>query len=223
MTPAQESHIHQLIDNLRSRLLIMGVKAQQALTDACIAMKAHDLPRASAVLDAESDIDDLENEIDESSLNILIRTQPVARDLRFIMSTVRMVQDIERIGDEAVVIAERAMLADHAIPDSVASDLETLMTRASSMLATSLDAFRDGDSKTALAVSRSDDETSQLMVAIIQKLMEDVRHRTTDPWDAMHIVLVARALDRICRRAENIAEHTYFMVEGISLKHRKVI
>ena len=99
----QEHYTQQLLDNLRAKLLIMGSKTQQALDDAAIAVLNHDLPRAAAVLDGDTDIDDLENQIDEATLNILARTQPVARDLRFLMSVVRMVLDLERIGDESVV------------------------------------------------------------------------------------------------------------------------
>ena len=103
----QEHYTQQLLDNLRAKLLIMGSKTQQALDDAAIAVLNHDLPRAAAVLDGDTDIDDLENQIDEATLNILARTQPVARDLRFLMSVVRMVLDLERIGDESVVVAEQ--------------------------------------------------------------------------------------------------------------------
>lgn len=110
----QEHYTQQLLDNLRAKLLIMGSKTQQALDDAAIAVLNHDLPRAAAVLDGDTDIDDLENQIDEATLNILARTQPVARDLRFLMSVVRMVLDLERIGDESVVVAEQVTLLGQA-------------------------------------------------------------------------------------------------------------
>ena len=203
--------------------LIMGSKTQQALDDAAIAVLNHDLPRAAAVLDGDTDIDDLENQIDEATLNILARTQPVARDLRFLMSVVRMVLDLERIGDESVVVAEQVTLSDKPIPSIVEKDLRALCTRTSTMLRNSLLAFQNGDAPSALAVSRYDDETAQMMVNIFQKLMQAVGDRTLEPWDSMHIVLITRALDRVCRRAENIAEHAYFMVEGVSLKHRRTL
>lgn len=218
---SHETFIHQLMDNLRVRLLTMGAKAQQALEDACLAIENRDFPRAAAVLDGDTDIDNLENEIDEASLNILARTQPVARDLRFIMVAVRMVLDLERIGDESVTIAERLMLNEHQVPSSVEKELFQLMERAREMLQKALTAFREEDAATALAVSRYDDETAQFMVTIFQKLMMDVQEQKVAAWDSMHIILITRALDRICRRAENIAEHTYFMVQGISLKHRR--
>ena len=200
----QEHYTQQLLDNLRAKLLIMGSKTQQALDDAAIAVLNHDLPRAAAVLDGDTDIDDLENQIDEATLNILARTQPVARDLRFLMSVVRMVLDLERIGDESVVVAEQVTLSDKPIPSIVEKDLRALCTRTSAMLRNSLLAFQNGDAPSALAVSRYDDETAQMMVNIFQKLMQAVGDRTLEPWDSMHIVLITRALDRVCRRAEMI-------------------
>ncbi len=219
--PQQENYIHQLIDNLRTKLLTMGTRAQQALDDACQSVLTRDLARATSVMDGDVDIDNLENEIDAASLNILARTQPVARDLRFIMTAVRMVVDLERIGDEAVVVAERVMLAENPVPESICKDLSRFMERSRLMLGNALMAFRDGNAHLALSVRHYDDETAQLMVSIYNRLMEDVRDQHIDPWDSMHIILITRALDRICRRAENIAEHTYFMLEGISLKHNR--
>lgn len=218
----QEHHTQQLLDNLRAKLLVMGTKTRQAIDDAAFALLNHDLPRAAAVLDGDTDIDDLENEIDTATLNILARTQPVARDLRFIMSVVRMVLDLERIGDESVTIAEQVTLSEKPVPSLVEKDLRALCARTAAMLGNALQAFQDADAPNALAVSRYDDETAQLMVTIFQKLMQAVGEQRMDPWDSMHIILVTRALDRICRRAENIAEHAYFMVEGVSLKHRRL-
>ncbi|MEG2005644.1 MAG: PhoU domain-containing protein, partial [Bilophila sp.] len=112
----QETFIHQRLDSLRTRLLTMGAKTQQALDDASMAVLNKDLPRAAAVLDGDCEIDALENEIDEAALTCLARSQPVARDLRFIMASVRMVLDLERIGDEAVTIAERVLLSENLLP-----------------------------------------------------------------------------------------------------------
>ena len=219
----QEHYTQQLLDNLRAKLLIMGSKTQQALDDAAIAVLNHDLPRAAAVLDGDTDIDDLENQIDEATLNILARTQPVARDLRFLMSVVQGKR--VDLGGRRIIkdVAEQVTLSDKPIPSIVEKDLRALCTRTSAMLRNSLLAFQDGDAPSALAVSRYDDETAQMMVNIFQKLMQAVGDRTLEPWDSMHIVLITRALDRVCRRAENIAEHAYFMVEGVSLKHRRTL
>ncbi|MFQ9866268.1 MAG: phosphate signaling complex PhoU family protein [Bilophila wadsworthia] len=163
----QEHYTQQLLDNLRAKLLIMGSKTQQALDDAAIAVLNHDLPRAAAVLDGDTDIDDLENQIDEATLNILARTQPVARDLRFLMSVVRMVLDLERIGDESVVVAEQVTLSDKPIPSIVEKDLRALCTRTSAMLRNSCSPSRT-ETPQRPCVSRYDDETAQMMVNIFQ-------------------------------------------------------
>lgn len=216
----QETFTHQRLDHLRTRLLLMGARTQQALVDANTAIRNKDLPRATAVLDGDSEIDDLENEIDEASLNLLARSQPVAKDLRFIVAAVRMVLDLERIGDEAVMIAERVMLSDTLLPQFIEKDLANLMTRSQEMLRNALYAFCEEDAAAALAVSRYDEETAQIIVAVFQKIMQQVREQNVDAWDSMHLILITHALDRVCRRAENIAEHTYFMLEGVSLKHK---
>ena len=218
----KESRLEQLLDSLRTRLLIMGAQAEQALAEACNAVMSGDVPAAQAVLDGDADIDALENEIDEASFNILVRTQPVARDLRFIMSAVRMVQDLERIGDECVTIAERVVLMEQATPAPVQEDLRLLMDRSRATLAEVLRAFRDSDSKAALEVSRHDDEEAQIAVRVFQNIIDGVQNGSVQAWSSMHVVLITRALDRICRRAENIAEHTWFMVEGLSLKHKRI-
>ena len=215
----QETHLHQLMDRLRTQLLIMGVKTRQALGEAVRAACQRDADMARAVLDGDAAIDMLENEIDEASLNILIRTQPVARDLRFIMTAVRMVLDLERIGDEAVTVAEQVLLMEGMNTSALGQDLPLLGRRAEEMLQHALEAFQHGDAEQALKVSRYDEETARVMTRLYQEIMEQVQAGSMTPWTSMHVLFMVRSLDRVCRRAENIAEHAYFMVEGVSLKH----
>lgn len=218
----QEKYIHQPLSNLRGRLLTMAAKAQQAVDDACHAILNRDQARAHSVLDGDVEINDLENDIDNASLNILARTQPVAKDLRMIMTAVRMVVDLERIGDEAVVMAERVLLSKSALPLDIMNNLAQIMERTRKMLGDALSAFRDNNRDLAVDVRSYDEYTAQLMVDIYNRLMQHVRDQSVDPWDSVHLIIILRALDRICRRSENIAEHTYFMLEGISIKHRAV-
>ena len=217
----QEQYLQQQIDQLRTQLLVMGVRTRQALHDACLAVLTGDGKLANSVLDGDAAIDELENQIDTASLNILARNQPVARDLRLVVAGVRMVLDLERIGDEAVVIAERVILAERLLLPAIRSDFVSLMDRARSMLDDALTAFRDANSTLAYKVCREDDESAQLMVTMYSSLMEGVQAGTIRPWDSMHVILSIRALDRICRRAENLAEQTCFLLEGISLKHSR--
>lgn len=211
---------HQLVDVLRGRVLLMGAWARQALEEATEVMRTADTSRAQMILEGDAAIDALENEIDASALSLLIRLQPVARDLRMIMSAVRMVPDLERIGDECVTIAQQTVLNQDPLPACVIDDLVKLGECARSMLDRALVAFRRQDAHLALAVSQFNDETAQIMVRVMSTIMEEVSQQRVTPWTSMHVILISRALDRICRRTENIAEHAYFMVEGINLKHR---
>lgn len=216
----QSGSNHQLVDVLRGRVLLMGAWSRQALEEATCVMRTNDVTRANLILEGDTAIDALENEIDASALSLLVRLQPVARDLRMIMSAVRMVPDLERIGDECVTIAQQTVLNQEPLPACVVDDLVILGERARTMLDRAMDAFRRQDAPLALAVSQFNDETAQLMVRIMSTVVEEVSRQQVTPWTSMHVILITRALDRICRRTENIAEHTYFMIEGVSLKHR---
>lgn len=104
------NYLQQLLATLRTRLLVMAASVGIALEEAGKALAANDPGRATAVMENDAAIDALENEIDEMALQLLARTQPVAGDLRFVVSALRMVVDLERIGDEAVSVAEQAVL-----------------------------------------------------------------------------------------------------------------
>lgn len=235
-----ETHLQQMLVTLRTRLLVMCASTSLALEDACIAFREGDVGRASAVIDGDDAINELENEIDEKALSLLARAQPVASDLRFVVSTLRMVGELERIGDEAASIAERTIIMQGLDVAPLMTDICTLMTLVRKIFNDAVTAFRDGDKELALAVVREDDTASLMEMRIIQRLMQDrgsVHGQdnedccageyanaapSIDPQVAMHVILITRALNRIWRRATNIAENAYFVLQGVSLKHKKV-
>ncbi len=221
---SQETRLQVLLEELRTRLLVMCVTVEEAVADSCAALRAGDMNLANAVIDADSGIDGLENEVDEMALSLMARSQPVARDLRFVVSALRMVIDLERIGDEAAAIAERTLLLqDFSRPP--AFELMRQMTEmAQKALHDATTAFREEDSALALEVCRGKDDIVQLEVRLLQKvivtLAENARGADS-AWPALHVILIAHSLTRIFSRASNIAEHCYFMKEGVSIKHRK--
>jgi phosphate transport system protein len=182
--------------------------------------------RAEAVIEHDSKVNELENEIDDMALSLMARTQPVARDLRFVVSALRMVIDLERIGDEAASIAERAVLMQAMPRFPEFAQLEKMMRMAQKALHEAIAAFRDGDTGLALQICRGEDDITQMEMHLIQKLMDRLTQAGLDPGSGvmsiLYVILIARALNRIFRRASNIAEHAYFMVEGVSIKHKKV-
>ena len=225
---SKETQLQYLLEQLRTRLLVMGVTVEEAVESACAALCQNNVARAEAVIEHDSKVDDLENEIDDMTLSLMARTQPVARDLRFVVSAVRMVIDLERIGDEAASIAERTILMQALPRFPEFAQLEEMMRMAQKALHDAIAAFRDGNAPLALQICRGDgdDDITQKEIHLIQKLMERLTREDSNPGIKavciIHAILIARALNRIFRRAANIAEHTYFMVEGISIKHKKV-
>lgn len=220
----QETQLEQMIVSLRTRLLVMCASTGIAFENACTALVNRNVGKAAAVMDGDSIVDALENEIDAKALSLLARTQPVARDLRFVISTLRMVVDLERIGDEAYSIAERTIIMQDLPPSPVMGEVTAFMGLAQKAYNDATSAFREGDANLALSVCRNDDEATQLEVHIIQNIMGHLTENPPriDPHVAMHIILVTRSVSRVWRRAANIAEHAYFTVEGVSLKHRRL-
>ena len=224
MTP-QETHLQSLLEQLRTRLLVMCVTVEEAVADACAALCEGNAELANAVIDADSSIDELENEVDDMALSLMARSQPVARDLRFVVSALRMVVDLERIGDEATAIAERTLLLREAPQLPAPALTRQMIDTAQKALHDAIIAFREGDASLALQVCRGQDDIVQLEVHLLQNVMRDLTETTnrTDVtgWATLHAILIARSLSRIFGRASNIAEHCYFMKQGVSIKHKK--
>ena len=222
---AQETHLQSLLEQLRTRLLVMCVRVEEVVGNACVALGENNVQLAKTVIEADSGIDALENELDEMALSLIARSQPVARDLRFVVSTLRMVVDLERVGDEAAHIAERVLLLQDS-PRPPAFDLmRQLMELAKNSLHDAITAFREEDVPLALHVCRCKNDILQLEVALLQKVMQnfagDVHGKDDTGRPALHAILIARSLSRIFGRASNIAEHCYFIKQGVSIKHRK--
>lgn len=215
----QENYLHQMIANMRTHLLTMGAKTQQALDDACYALMQRDDALARKVIADDKFINAMENEIDSDCLNILALSQPVAKDLRFAVVGLRMVLDVERIGDEAVQIAHQSILIGEVQHGELLEPLRTYSDKARDLLRTAMNGFRDGDLDLAALVCHSDVLMATLTAEMSRKIMDSADTSVTDTHQAMHALLIGRALDRVCHRAQNIAEHTYFMVKGVNIKH----
>ena len=221
-----EDSSRQMLATLRTRLLVMFAHVGIALDESGKALAQDDAARALAVQEGDAVIDDLENEIDELCLRVMARLQPVAGDLRFVVAALRMVVDLERIGDEAAAIAERVLLL-HELPinEGDMRRLREMFAQARAAYAQASDAFREEDAQAALNLRADEDDALQAEVALLQALMpmpgEDGRV-SGDPRAAIHAMLIVRSLTRIWRRSVNIAEQIYFMRHGASLKHGRV-
>lgn len=224
----KETQLQQMLTQLRTKLLMMGAAVGIALDEACAALEEGNLIRAAAVVDGDAAVNAMENEIDELALSILVRNQPVAHDLRFVVGALRMVIDLERIGDEAASIAERTVTMEKSLPTGVMQAAGTLMRSAIAMYAQAMDAFRTANREGALRLCRVDDEIARQEMAALQRVMEHFCGEPGEPgerrkglsYEGMNGILICRSLNRVCRRCANIAEHTYFVVEGVNIKHQ---
>lgn len=219
----EDIRLQEMIVTLRTRLLVMCAETSIALENTEQALAQRDIGKATAVVEGDKSINALENEIDERSLYILVRTQPMASDLRFVMSALRIVTDLERIGDEAVSISEHIMLMRDVLPFNAMQDVVNFMQDARRAFDNSLDAFRNNDKDKAKNLSNTDAEALQEEVRVLQRVLNEFAKKTQglDDQVFMHLILIVHSITRIWRRSINFAEQIYFYVEGVSLKHNE--
>ena len=206
------------LQTLRNRLLAMGGRAEQQIERATEAIVRHDDQLSQQVIDADTEMDRDEIEIDELAFLILARRQPVASDLRFVMLSLKIVTDLERIGDLAVNIAKRQKELS-ALSQEPPGELHELGQRVLGALRQALDAFRDADAVTAENVIRDDTEIDRLNVQLITRLLDDDIPSRFDLARALATSSVSRYLERIGDHATNIAEMVIYFVRGRDIRH----
>ena len=218
MTESQR-HFHEELSQLKQRLLAVSSEAEDAVGHAVDALLRRDAARAQSVIHGDRAIDALESGIEEQGFQLIALHQPMARDLRLIFSAIRIVNDLERVGDHAVNIAqsaERLMEYPHIVPEPEIVEMARL---ARQMLADALSAFVRGDAPLAREVCRRDDAVDALNDSVYRILLT---HMMEDPrliGAAMELLLVSRNLERVADLATNVAEDVVFLVEGVSIKH----
>ena len=212
-------HLQHDLDALKKKILTMGSLVEEA-TNKAIASLVHRNPElAEEVMEGDDEIDLTELVVEDVCLKMLALHQPVAGDLRFIVAVMKVNNDLERMGDLAQNIAERAHFLATAEPIDVHLDFARMVDKVRTMVAQSLDALVNQDPQLARAVCAQDDEVDDLnkqMFVVLQELM----HRDPSTIErAVHTLSVARHLERIADLATNIAEDIVFMVEGDVIRH----
>jgi phosphate transport system protein len=213
-------HFHEQLAEVRERLLVMAELAEQLIDLAVQALHERNEEKARTVISRDAEIDALEIEVEQQAIALLALQQPMARDLRFIVGTIKVSSDIERVGDHAVNIAEATLrlLAARAVMVPSA-EIGEMARRAQAMLGDALDAFIRTDGELGRAVCRADDAVDALMETsfrvLLTRMMEDPRTITA----AIQHLLVARNLERVADLATNIGEDAVFLAEGKQIKH----
>jgi len=214
-----ERHLDQDLDRIRQELLRMAGLVEAMIGDAMQALLQRDWDKASGVIIADKGIDVLEKEIDEACHTVLVRHQPTAVDLRFLVAVMKINNDLERMGDSAVNIAEAVEVLNQEPPLKPYIDLPRMAEKVREMVRHSLDAFVARDTRTAISVCAADDEIDgfyhQLFRELLTYMIEDPKNVSR----ALHLLLISRNLERIADHATNIAEDVIYYVEGRDIRH----
>src|SRR5271154_2946484 len=213
------TRFQQGLDDLRTRLLRMGGLAEQAVDRACQAYIDRDLTRCHLVLEGESQINLIEREIDELAFDLLAMQQPMAVDLRFILAVTKINSDLERVGDQAVNIAERVMDMVELPTVDLPVDIARMAAAASAMVRRSLEAFVEGKAELAQAVLEMDNVVDRMKDDAFIQLVKTMNQRPDVTRQALDALLIARNLERVADHATNIAEDVIFWVRGADVRH----
>jgi phosphate transport system protein len=219
---AHTSHeFEQELEQLKDRLLAMGGRCERMIAMAMDALETQDTQRARQVAELDRLTDRDELAADDLAVRIVALRQPVGRDLRFILMAIKVVTDLERIGDEAVNLAERAGELAHrdALPDPHAA-LPAMARAAQGMLHDALDAFVAEDADQAWEVCERDDEVDAAYGRVLAQCAEFIRAHPDRAEGGMRVAACAKYFERIADHATNIAEMVVYLVRGVDVRHR---
>ncbi len=213
-------HFIREVDELKSLISELSGRVEDQLDKAVRSVMERDTQAASAVLDEDHSIDLAEVDVEEECLKILALHQPVAHDLRFIVAVLKINNDLERIGDLAVNIAERAIfLAEQPLP-ATDFDFPLMADKATRMLRDSLDALLKRDLKLAEKVRTADDEVDQLNRDMYEQIKAGIRKDVKQVDALIHLLAISRHLERVADHATNIAEDVIYLLKGDIVRHR---
>ena len=212
-------HFHEELNRVKVRLLTMSGEAEAALKLAVEALLERNNDKAAQVIAGDKVVDSMEVEVEESCIDLLALQQPMARDLRMLVAAIKIANDLERVGDHAVNLAQSAERLAKSRPIAPEPEIVEMARLAREMLSDALEAFVRGDAVSAREVCIRDDKVDALNRSVFRILLT---HMMEDPHiigAALELFLVSRNLERVADLATNIAEDVVFLVEGKSIKH----
>jgi phosphate transport system protein len=213
-------HLQQEIETIKNRLRTLVATAKDAVEKAVKSVDERDAALAQAVVDGDFELDRAEVGLEEDCLKILALHQPVATNLRVIVSVMKMNNDIERIGDLAVNIADRGLFLCSQAPIAAPSDLARMRAKTLAMLTGSVDALVQLDTQRAREIRAADDEVDDLNRQLFQEFFAAVRKDPEQVERLLSYLSVGRHLERIADYATNIAEDVIYLMEGEIVRHK---
>ncbi len=213
------TRLEEEITKLKKMLFEMATTVEEMIAKSIKALEENNMILAEEVRKSDDRVDDMEVDIDDQCIRILALYHPEAVDLRAVTMIMKINNDLERIGDHAVNIAEMTIYLADKPPVKPLIDIPKMAEKAIEMLQEALDSFVNKDADLAVEVCKKDDEVDALEPQIVREL---VTYMISDPQTidrALTLILIARALERVADLATNIAEDTYYMASGKTLKH----
>jgi phosphate transport system protein len=220
-----QPHILHEFDNavgtLKENVLLMASLTRQNLENAVNSLVNRDLDLARAVIADDSDVDDLEMKIDHLGMEALVRFHPVASDLRFVITSMKMAHNLERISDHAVNIAKRAKKICKTADPLETTIIEPLHAKAEKLLRDAVLAFTDGNTDLGASLKAGDKELDIAHKEVIALLTGRLEGSGTRAENLLHLIFVARSLERVGDLAVNIGEDSVFLGEARDIRHEK--
>ncbi|HEY5056975.1 MAG TPA: phosphate signaling complex protein PhoU [Acidobacteriaceae bacterium] len=213
-------NFHQQMAALKDKLLAMAALSQQALEFSIEAYIARDLALCDHVLEIEDAVNTAETTVDDMAYDLLAKEQPMAIDLRFILSVIKINGDLERIGDQAAGIAERTQLLKNLPRIDLPPEMEIMGEKTGVMIRTAIQALLEADAKMADSVLLLDDEVDDMNRSVQAELVETMQQRPEVSIQALNAIIVSRNLERAADHATNIAEDVIFWLRGSDVRHK---
>ena len=213
-------HFQQQLAELKDKLLAMASLAELALGTSVEAYLHREEALSSSVAELEREINAAERNVDEMAYELLAKEQPMAIDLRFILSVIKINGDLERVGDQSVNISERALLLREYPDVELPIDIRKMGSHAGQMIRMSIQSLLTADAKLAESVLAMDDEIDAMNSTAQQALTKVMQERPEVATQALNAIIIARNLERAADHATNIAEDVIFWVRGSDVRHK---
>jgi phosphate transport system protein len=212
-------HFHKELEKIKKMILSLGAMVEERVRRIAAAISERDAAVAEEIVRSDFEIDEMEVEIEEECLKIMALHQPVAIDLRFLVAVIKINNDLERIADEAVNIAQRIQTMVKDQPTRLAFDYDPMASEVEKMLQLSLDALVNMDVDTAFRVVTMDDEVDGIHRRAYRLIREEMKSHPGQITFLINFYLISRHLERIADHATNIAEEVIYLIEGEIVRH----
>ena len=214
-------HFQRELERIKRMILSLGAMVEARVRDTKEAIESFDSGLAAKIVKSDYEIDEMEVEVEEECLKIMALHQPVAVDLRFLVAVIKINNDLERIGDQAVNVAQRILTITKQDKFDFIFDYSVMVEKAEMMLILSLDALVNFDVDEAIKVLTMDDEVDEIKTEAYQHIKDVLRENPEHVGYLINLLLISRHLERMADHATNIAEEVVYMIEGEIVRHGK--